>query len=220
MALALVVLSLGAQAPAAASGTIRPKPPCRDGDYKLNSSRWTTPLRWQFRAFSTPKGMSREAAGAALRRAAANVVNGRNSCRLADTISATEQYMGRTKARTNIEDDSTCGRPDGKSVLGFGVLAPTDMAITCWWTLGAHTVEADIKFNKAFYQWVTKVRAGCVASWSIEAVATHEFGHAFGLDHVSEDLHGNLTMSPLIAPCENAEATLGLGDVRGLRAKY
>ena len=51
-------------------------------------------------------------------------------------------------------------------------------------------------------------------------MATHEFGHAFGLGHVAEGLHANLTMAPYILPCQNSESRLGLGDLRGLQAEY
>ena len=50
---------------------------------------------------------------------------------------------------------------------------------------------------------------------------THERGHTFGLNHVAETGHGNLTMSPLInGPCQINERTLGRGDVLGLDRKY
>ena len=56
---------------------------------------------------------------------------------------------------------------------------------------------------------------------SLEATMTHEAGHVFGLGHIGERRHGRLTMSPFLnGPCENSEATLGLGDVRGLEALY
>ena len=216
----LCLLGLAVPATVASAGSFVALAPCKDGSYHLNSSRWTSPLRWSFRASSTPKGVTAGAAEAALQRAAHNIVSGRNSCGLPDRISATEHYLGRTTRSTDVRDDSTCGKPDGRSVVGFGTLAPTDMAITCWWTVNGRTVEADIKLNKAFYRWTANVHSSCSLTWSIEAVATHEFGHAFGLDHVAEGLHGNLTMSPLIAPCQNSEATLGLGDVRGLERKY
>ena len=80
-------------------------------------------------------------------------------------------------------------------------------------------VTQAIEFNKTNYDWTTHWRTGCASSWSIRAVATHEFGHAFGLAHVTL-LHPNQTMSPLILPCQNSQATLGRGDVLGLRAKY
>ena len=46
-------------------------------------------------------------------------------------------------------------------------------------------------------------------------VATHEFGHFAGLDHV--DKSPGLTMFPLI---HDGMQTLGLGDVRGIRTRY
>ena len=211
------MLALGVVTPA---GAASPLAPCKDGAFKLSSSRWTTPLRWSFRASSTPKGISRSVAELVVRRAARNIVAGRNSCGLPDRISAKQHYLGRTTRPTDINDDSSCGRPDGHSVIGFGALAPLDMALTCWWTSGGRTVEADIKLNKVNYKWFTKVGPACALAWSIEGVATHEFGHAFGLDHVAEGLNAHLTMSPLIAPCQGSEATLGLGDVRALQARY
>jgi predicted Zn-dependent protease len=46
---------------------------------------------------------------------------------------------------------------------------------------------------------------------------THERGHTFGLGHADST---TLTMSPNSNYCDNSGATLGLGDVRGLRQKY
>ncbi len=46
---------------------------------------------------------------------------------------------------------------------------------------------------------------------------THEFGHVYGLKHVSSSV---LTMYRSIRKCSMAAATLGLGDLRGLERKY
>ena len=55
----------------------------------------------------------------------------------------------------------------------------------------------------------------------MEALVTHEVGHAYGLGHVGEANHGRQTMSTFIdGLCENQEATLGRGDVLGLRDLY
>ena len=105
-------------------------------------------------------------------------------------------------------------------MVDFGDLASTDLGFTCWWTSGKYTVESDMKLNKVEYSWVVNIGGNCAAKYSVEAVATHEFGHAYGLEHVSEGLHGTLTMSPVILPCQSSEKTLGLGDIRGLEALY
>src|SRR5207302_108514 len=52
------------------------------------------------------------------------------------------------------------------------------------------------------------------------ACGTSDGHNVVGFGHVAEGLHGHLTMAPYILPCQDSQATLGLGDVRGLRAKY
>jgi hypothetical protein len=68
---------------------------------------------------------------------------------------------------------------------------------------------------------VNPTAASCRNRYDLEAVMTHERGHTFGLNHVSESGHGNLTMSTQInGPCQLTERTLGWGDVLGLDNKY
>lgn len=187
--------------------------PCRDGAYKLTGSRWRSAYRWSFRASTTPAGLGRNAAEAAIRRGFTNITAARNDCGRADRVAAAQRYLGPTSARPS------CSRTDGRNVVGFRPLAEDVAARACWWMVGSRIVEADVQINSTI-RWATSL-SGCVDRLMLEAVMTHEAGHVFGLDHVGEGRHGRLTMSTFVdGPCNNQESTLGLGDMRGLEALY
>ena len=219
LVLALLFASPLAAAPSRASAATA-LAPCKDRAYTLNGTRWTRPFVWRFQARSTPRNLRRRVVGRMLRRAAHTVSAGANRCGLKSSLASRSRDAGRTLARPDIRKDGTCGRPDGANEVGFGTLPTGEMALTCYWSQGGSTVEADLLFNKADYRWITKIEPTCVMEWDLAAVATHEFGHAFGLGHVGEGLHANLTMAPYILPCQASEARLGLGDLLGLRALY
>ncbi len=209
-----------AESGVAAEGQVEVQSACTDGAYRSTGYRWTTRLNWRFKASSRPKGWSSSGTAATLARAANNITNGRNDCGLPDAISATNLYRGTTSRAPNIGSGGGCRGRDGYNVVGFGTLPPGYLALTCWWTYNGRIIEADIKLNKAYYHWYIKRPSGCTRKWSVEAAATHEFGHAFGMAHVSESLHPHLTMSPVIKACQSSEKTLGWGDLRGLQALY
>lgn len=188
-------------------------PPCSDGAYRLSGGKWMRTLKWAFRASSTPAGLTRLGVRNKLNRAFSNIVDARNNCGRPDRVNATAQYLGTTTSRPN------CNTMDGQNVVGFRSLAAGTLARTCWWTINGRIVEADIQINSDL-PWSTSLTT-CRNQYMLEAVMTHEVGHAFGLGHVSERDHGRLTMSTrLDGPCNNREASLGLGDLRGLEALY
>ena len=195
---------------------------CKDGAFQLASFRWTQQHAWWFNAGTTPGEIGKDAAEAALKKAATNITRSRNDCGLADQVSATQVYQGRTGTGAQIGSDGSCKNGDGKNVVGFGDLPASYLGVACVWFDGdGNALEADVRLNKADRKWVVNIGAACSNRWSVEAVATHERGHVFGLAHVGEAGHGKLTMSPALnGPCQNSEATLGLGDVKGLRARY
>jgi hypothetical protein len=207
-------------ATAGASSAATAIPACRDGAYVLNGTRWRKPLDWYYRSASTPSGISAADALRALRRAASNITRARNNCGLEDRVSAQAAYQGTTTRNAGVGSSNSCLASDGMNVVSFGDLAGGTVGYTCWWTSNGTTVEADIKLNKHDYRWTVGVTSACRNKFGIQDLATHEFGHVFGLGHVGEASHGNLTMSPMIRPCQNSETTLGLGDVRGLEALY
>jgi hypothetical protein len=194
-------------------------PPCQDSAYHLTASWWRSTVHWWFRASSTPSNLSHYAAQKAIKSGASHITNAYNDCGRADHVSATSQFMGVTSVSPGIGSSSACQNPDGRNVVGFGTLLGSELGLTCWWYRGSTTVEADMKLNKHDFNWTTKT-AGCVNAYVVQAVATHEFGHVFGLAHVSEANHGNLTMSTSMFACDDSPSTLGLGDMLGLEARY
>jgi len=197
---------------------------CTDGAHALEGFHWATDYAWAFQASTTPAANSAANVATALQVAANAITSSRNRCGLADQVSASNSYTGVTTRAPNIPNSTTtvsCGATDGHNVVGFGVLPATYLAVTCYWYAGDKTaVEADLKISTKHRWFALAVPAGCTSSFGIEQVATHEFGHAFGLGHVAQATHASLTMSPLSYPCTNAHLTLGLGDVKGLRALY
>lgn len=180
-------------------------------------------LDWRFNAASTPSANNVDKVESAMRRAANNITRSDNSCGLADLVSVTNTYKGRTSAGTQINADATCkATGNGINTVGFGDLPKGVLGLACVYYDGeGHVVEADIRLNKVDHSFYAVKHSSCTSKYSIEAVMTHEFGHVFGLGHTGEAAHGNQTMSPKInGPCQNSESTLGRGDVIGLRGKY
>ena len=141
-----------------------------------------------------------------------------------DRVPAELTYLGDTDLVANI-DGNTCDF-DGSNVVSFGDLPGGTLATTCTWSVsnpsGYNEVrESDIKVNRADFKWTTNPRPrSCRNKYDMQSVMTHEWGHTFGLGHVSEEAHGKLTMSPLIQTCQKSERTLGKGGVLGLDNKY
>lgn len=193
--------------------------PCSDRAYNHGESRWSDTFRWSFFAASTPSGIRKVATERVLKRSVANMTDGRNDCGRTDRIRATAIYQGRTLAKPAPTSSGGCGGRDGVNVIGFGKLPPGIAGLTCVWSSGGRIIEADIKLDKNA-RWATSL-ASCSFASMVEAVATHEFGHAFGMGHVKETTHGRLTMSErLDGYCQLNEASLGKGDLLGMEDLY
>jgi hypothetical protein len=199
---------------------------CSDGGYKLTGTKWDKPFVWYLNSSSVPPGLSVDNVEARLKEAVINITHARNNCGLPDTVNAHQEYRGWTKQHSNISTRNgniICTDEDEFNVVDFDNLPGTYLAYTCWWNpKGApKTSTSDVRLDKNRSWFATEAPpTNCHDQWGVEPVATHEFGHVFGLNHISEAEHRNLTMSPKIAPCETIESTLGWGDWRGLNKLY
>ena len=192
---------------------------CSDGAYNLLGYKWRETFQWHFDAATTPDEITVSGAEDKLRAAASNVTGGQNDCGLTDAIAASHSYQGRTSRNV----DCGSGSRDGVNVVGFGDLGPGVLGVACTrYNDSTNTaIESDIRLNKVDFAWTLHSEdPNCSRRFGVEAVATHEFGHVFGLGHVSEADHPYMTMSTAVAACDSSACTLGLGDVRGLRALY
>lgn len=161
-----------------------------------------------------------------------NVTTTKTSCADTDHLDFTQNFMGSDSRisdfHTNSSGNSVCGdgtsgeNHDTVSTIDFGNFysggseSSSPVAATCvFLEAGSVTVEtADIRLNRAKY-WLNAL-AGCVTGrYDLQAVLTHETGHAFALDDVYGE-HDNLTMYAYTEGCETKKRTLARGDIDGL----
>lgn len=134
-------------------------------------------------------------------------------------------YAGPTRRHANVTVDTACFTPensDGVSVVSFGPLPEDVVALACTYSERGDIWQSDILLNDGWGVFTLDPDdEGCVDSFDLQSVLTHERGHSFGLGHPPENAEGNdLTMSPFMDRCDSRPRTLGRGDVLGLMALY
>ncbi|MBL4683485.1 MAG: matrixin family metalloprotease [Nannocystaceae bacterium] len=194
--------------------------------YGGDRAKWKSRLDWSYRHNNSPIGKNN--AINAFKHAALAIPKQRNTCDLADQSSATQRYLGETTRAPNIIKSGSqisCGEPDGYNVIGWGAIAGGTLAVTCTFATsdGTNTyriVEADQRYDNSNRSWFAGNTPpnSCNNRFSLRGVATHEFGHAYGLGHTPTQC--NQVMAPSVSDCTSKNRKLGRGDVRGVRNLY
>lgn len=192
--------------------------------YYSGYPRWAATPTWYFNASGKPSAYSTSTFTTATRDAQVNITRGDNSCGWSADPKIYANNGGATTYGQQITSSTTsdsCGTQDSRSVVGWGPLPGTVLGLTCMrWDSNYHFVGGDMRLanNKS---WSVGSLSGCVGKWDYEGLVTHEFGHWFGLTHVSESTHGNLVMSTDVnGTCQANERNLGNGDLSGLIGLY
>jgi hypothetical protein len=216
---------------AAVSGHRRAQPtasgtnPCAYTDYDSAGKRETDNHEWRFNDSTVPSRNGTANVREAAIEAAADLTTGNNNCDLdGSVISARETYVGNTSSLANISSSEDCLSRDSVNVVSFGSLDGNFFAYTCRWANNNpfgwdEITEADIRMSTQTL-WNVDGHGTCSGEIDVEDGLTHEWGHAFGLNHVDESTNQYATMSPEIDPCSLREITLGRGDFNGMAHIY
>ncbi len=183
---------------------------------------WATTLHWRYNNKSTPTRMAASAASRQLKLANLNVVKANNDCGLKGTPRVSSRFDGYTAVHPDIAVRSgliSCRTFNRKNTVAFGGLPGNYLGWTCyWWSGSGAMIAADMRIDAA-RRVVLQYAPSCTNRYDLQSIATHEWGHAFGLGHVGQG-QSRLTMSPLLPPCNNGPRTLGLGDWKGMKRLY
>ena len=221
---------------------------CADGAFNLStlnwsgkdkSFKWRERFDWYYKANATPADVNVAEARTKITEATSNITASRNDCGLEDTVAATHSRIGDTTAAGDFtsggEGCKSYANKDNKNVVDWGPTGDNVLGVECTWATWngtdtyATAIQSDVRLSTDYHWYTNTAPVTCTdltdalgtRFFSVEAVMTHERGHSFGLGHVSESTHGNLTMSEAInGACAEPESSLGLGDVRALRTLY
>lgn len=135
-------------------------------------------------------------------------------------------YDGSTNTSANIYGSTgDCATDDGLNTINFGLTAPGLLAKSCYWFKNfpaQSTVKnADVAFKYNVY-WAASPGSGpgdnCPSGYyRLDDTAAHEFGHIFGLLHVSSS-SASVMRDPNGWNC--AASGISHGDYSLMSAKY
>lgn len=134
----------------------------------------------------------------------------------------------RLGVRRNVAaEDFVMDRPTGENEIGFGPIEgrPGTVAVTVVWGIFGGALENrrisefKMRFDEEHYRFGNATLGGR-AFMDLEAIATHEAGHAHGLDDIYTGPCGHVTMFGTSRTGETKKRSLAGEDVDGLANLY
>lgn len=219
------VYAIGEQGSTGTSANTSPTD-CNDATKGAGTAfRVKTTLNYGIRTGTIPANVGTTNGVTALRNGLNSILTLPNDCGEGrDPNALTHNYTGATTTAGNFTSTGECASLDGSHVIEFGALPGSAIGMVClqWDTGTGSLTRWDMRFRGS-EKWDHTLTDGCYENnaWDILSVAVHEWGHIYGLSHVSEDTSANLTMSTAInGKCQVSERTLGRGDMDHMFAKY
>ncbi|MEQ1735507.1 MAG: matrixin family metalloprotease, partial [Rhodoglobus sp.] len=185
---------------------------CDNSTHLVSGHYWIAPYNYWYNSASQPStaSLTRIQAGIAAMPA------GVTAC--GTTIAA---YQGAGSYTLSVTGTPGCTAiNDSHSTVGWKALASTFLAWTCTKWAGAVLQDADIAFDASGTSWYYGVSTtGCSGTlYDLQGMATHEAGHAFGLEHVAQGT--GQVMRPNHPACATSDRKLGKGDAAGMAWLY
>lgn len=129
----------------------------------------------------------------------------------------------------NVSVSLTAGvssrRPDYRNVVTWRRLQKGVVAVTyIWYTNTGEIADVDMVFN-SYYRWGMDPDGEgseyqLTNAFDIQDIATHEAGHATGLDDLYDERYWAMTMYGYASPGETYKVSLEPGDTAGAQALY
>jgi Matrixin len=189
------------------SGASGSTDPCGDGSsqYALSQVKWNSfPVPYHVNADAVTSGVDRSSARTTIANAFSTIDNENHP---------SGTFFTRTLDPSNAKIKVWWASIDGSG----GALART----TVYYNTASKVISrAEIVFDTGD-KWFISSQSSCAgiagSPFDIRNIAVHEIGHAIGLGHVSDT---KLSMYGSAAQGETLKRSLGIGDQRGIDAKY
>lgn len=201
--------------------------PCSDRAFTTMNFKESDRHLWRYNATGEPSNLAATSLDdQAIIESYNNITTGRTECNRGGRKPSglSNQYGGLSSTPVGATPSGTCTATDNNNTVGWVRLNINATAITCSSAfrpgiIVGELMESDTALNSNF-PWVTNI-ANCTSGYDITSTMTHEVGHTYGMGHVDEATHGNLTMSTTSnGQCQISERTLGEGDLSGLESLY